>query len=429
MTDARSPLAPRSLRGKILTPRTGSGSRAPSIDYLDDGVVTVGADGRITDVRAWSARASGSTSVPVLDLRPAVLVPGFVDAHVHFPQTRIIGSATGPLLRWLEATVFPEEARFRDEAYARAVAREFIGRMLAVGTTTALCFSSSSPSATDVLFDELDRSGMRAVAGLTLMDQSCPDAVRVPREIAIPACEALASKWHGHDAGRLGFAVTPRFALSCSRALMEDAARVANDRGLLVQTHVAENEREGEETLAAHPWASSYLDVYDRTGLLSDRTVLAHAIHLSHAEWDTLAARGGRVAHCPDSNFFLGSGRMPLDEPRRRAISVGLGSDVAAGRSFDMRRAIAYAYDNALCAGVETTPEELFAMATLGGAAVLHEADVIGSLEPGKDADLAVIDLPDYATSRAEVLALVAFGSEGARVSRVFVRGRSVFSA
>lgn len=423
MSPRTSRVAPLALRGKILTPVRGGAVR-----WLEDGVVSIDASGRIADVRAWAEREPGRGAPPVLDLRPAVLVPGFVDAHLHYPQTRIVGSATGPLLRWLEATVFPEEARFRDEAYAREVARELVGRMLAVGTTTALCFSSSSPIATDVLFEELDRSGMRAIAGLTLMDQNSPDAVRVPRAEAMAASRELASKWHGKDDGRLGFAITPRFALSCSRALMEDAARLADERGLLVQTHVAENQREGVETLAAHPWAKSYLDVYDQTGLLSDRTILAHAIHLSAAEWDTLAARGGKVAHCPDSNFFLGSGRMPLDEPRRRGIPVALGSDVAAGRSFDIRRAIAYAYDNALCAGAETTPEELFAMATLGGATALGLDAVTGSLEPGKDADVAVVDVPPYATSREQVVALVAFGSEGAGVSRVFVRGRAVFA-
>lgn len=423
MSPRTTPLAPLALRGKILTPLRGGGLR-----WLEDGLVAIDASGRIADVRAWPAREAERPASPVLDLRPAVLVPGFVDAHVHFPQTRIIGSATGPLLRWLEATVFPEEARFRDEAYARAVARELVARMLAVGTTTALCFSSSSPSATDVLFEELDRSGMRAIAGLTLMDQRCPDALRVPRAEAIAACRELASKWHGKDDGRLGFAVTPRFALSCSRALMEDAGALAAERGLVVQTHVSENPREGVETLEAHPWAKSYLDVYDRTGLLGERTVLAHAIHLSTAEWDTLAARGGKVAHCPDSNFFLGSGRMPIDEPRRRGIPLALGSDVAAGRSFDIRRAIAYAYDNALCAGAEVTPGELFAMATLGGATALGIDAVTGSLEPGKDADVAVIDVPAYATTEEQVLALVAFGSEGAGVSRAFVRGRAVFA-
>src|SRR5262249_22702221 len=143
--------------------------------------------------------APGVASCPVLDVRPAVITPGFVDAHVHFPQTRIIGSASGPLLAWLESSVFPEEARFREEAYARRVAHEFVSRMLAVGTTTAVASSSSSLRATDLLFDELDRSGMRAIAGLTLMDQACPEEVRVPREEAIVACEELVARWHGKD--------------------------------------------------------------------------------------------------------------------------------------------------------------------------------------------------------------------------------------
>jgi guanine deaminase len=412
----------RAYRGRLLTPVDGPDPGR--LRFLDDALVVV-SGGRFTRVAPFDRAAFVG---PIRDLRPDVILPGFVDAHVHFPQTRVIGSAGAPLLEWLGRTVFPEEGRFRREDYARAVAAEFTAHLLAAGTTTSAVFSSSSERATSVLFEALDASGLRAIAGLTLMDQHCPDEVRVPREEAMAAAKQLAARWHGHDAGRLGFAVTPRFALSCSRGLMEDAARLAADRGLWIQTHIAENPAEGAAVLAEHPFADDYLGVYEAVGLVGPRTLLAHAIHFSPAEWDRVAARGARIAHCPDSNFFLGSGRMRLAEARARGVVVGLGSDVAAGRSFSMRRAIACAYDNALCLDHRIEPAELFALATLGGARALGLDAAIGSVEEGKEADFVALSLPDHAEDEASVLAQIAFADMG-RVTRAFVRGREVFSA
>lgn len=433
----------RAFRGKLLTPCTkgsrgepgagndaDSGALDSSLLYLPDGLLVVDRAGAIVHVGPFEGTGGErdpAWSGPALDLRPRVLLPGFIDTHVHFPQTRIIGSATGPLLRWLEATVFPEEARFHDEDYARVAAREFTGRLLSAGTTTAAIFSSSSQRATDLMFEELARSGIRAIGGLTLMDQGCPEALRVGPDRAMAACEQLIARWHGADRGRLSFAITPRFALSCSRELLEGAARLAADHRLLIQTHISENAHEGEETLRVHPHADDYLGVYEASHLIGARTLLAHAVHLSPHEWDRVASRGARIAHCPDSNFFLGSGRMPLREARSRGIPVGLGSDVGAGRTFDMRRAMASAYDNALCLGDAVTPEELFTMATLGSARALGLDGVTGSLEIGKDADFIAVDLPDYIESKEEVLGQLAFASDGRRVSRVFVRGEPAF--
>jgi guanine deaminase len=357
-----------------------------------------------------------------------VLVPGFVDAHVHFPQTRVVGRAGAPLLEWLERTIFPEEARFAGpagEAYARAVAKDFVRALAAAGTTTAAVYSSSDERATDVLFEELAASGLRATVGLTLMDQHAPAPLCVPAAQAMAACERLAARWHGHDGGRLEFAVTPRFALSCSRALMEEAARFAERGGLLVQTHIAEHPAEGTAVLAEHAFSSDYLGVYESVGLVGPRTLLAHAIHLSEGEWDRVAATGTSIAHCPDSNFFLGSGRMNLDAARSRRVKVGLGSDVAAGRSFDLRRAMAHAYDNALCLGQRATAAELFTMATLDGARALGLDAKVGSLTAGKDADVVALALAYPAEGVDEVLAQIAF-ADGVRVERTYVRGERV---
>jgi guanine deaminase len=425
----------RAYRGRVLTPVDGGG-----VLHLDDGLLVV-EDGRIVSVSSFDdgglwARAPNtlpppkpSVDVPasalVHDLRPLVLVPGFVDTHVHFPQTRVIGRAGAPLLDWLERTIFPEEGRFVSEPYARAVAAEFVAALAAAGTTTASIYSSSHEGATSVLFEALAASGLRAQAGLTLMDQACPDPLRVPRPEALASCERLVARWHGHDEGRLGFVVTPRFAVSCSRGLMEDAARLAARHGLRVQTHLSEHPAEGAAVLAEHSFATDYLAVYEAAGLLGSGTLLAHCIHLSPAEWDRIAAAGAKVAHCPDSNFFLGSGRMDLGTARRRGIVVGLGSDVAAGRSFEIRREMARAYDNALCLDQRVTVEDLFRMATLGGAEALGLGAVTGSLTAGKEADFLALAVPEAARTASEILAQVAFGDE-VQVVRIFVRGAPV---
>ncbi|EYF03930.1 guanine deaminase [Chondromyces apiculatus] len=419
------PLGTRAYRGRLLSPLTPEGSRnqGAGLRFIEDALLLVTPDGRIL-----SAGPAATTTFrgPVLDLRPAVLIPGFVDAHLHYPQTRITGSASGPLLDWLERSVFPEEARFDDPAHAAAVASDFTRRMLMAGTTTCAAYSSAHAAATDTLFEALDRAGLRAFAGLTLMDQGCPEPLRLDHREALPAMRDLIQKWHGKGEGRLQFIVTPRFALSCSRPLLEAAAQVAADHQLFVQTHLAESPAEAEAVLRACPWAIDYLDVYDRLGLLGPRSLFAHAIHLSPRAWDRLAEAGARVAHCPDSNFFLDSGRMPIDEPRRRHVPIALGSDVGAGRSFDMRRAMSHAFDSALCLGTRLTPAELFTLATLGGATALDLQGRVGSLDPGKEADFLVVRCPDHITTEEGILAQLAFASDESTIQRVYVRGAQV---
>jgi guanine deaminase len=202
------------LRGQVLTSRADSSEAF----YLEDGLVLLDELGKIAAVEAFSVEATRGAEVR--DLRPWLISPGFVDAHLHYPQIRVIGSASGPLMPWLERTVFPEEARFVHPEHARIVANELVQRLVAMGTTTAVLFSSSSPSATDILFETLAFSGLRAIAGLTLMDQHCPEAVRVSADEALAAARRLSAAYHGYDDGRLAFAITPRFAPTCSRRSM-----------------------------------------------------------------------------------------------------------------------------------------------------------------------------------------------------------------
>ncbi len=408
----------RSFRGRILTAVPAPGALVPPIHFEEDGVIVVGADGAIVAVEPFSRDAPR----PVLDLHPYVLTPGFTDAHVHFPQTRAVGCAVGPLLDWLATTIFPEELRFSDEAYAREVGAEFYRRMLSFGTTCAGIYATSSPVATRVAFEGAARAGLLAQIGLVLMDRGAPDGLLVPRDRAMADLADLLARHRDDD--RLRVAVTPRFALSCSPELLADAAELAAERGLLVQTHLSENVAECEATLAAFPGAKDYLGVYEAFGLAGERSLFAHAIHLSDSEWDRLARGGSRVVHCPDSNAFLGSGRMRLREALRRGVRVGLGSDVAAGRTFDMRRIAASAYDAALAEREPVSPEELFALATWCGAVVLGFGDRAGALTPGRRADFAVIDVPAHARTRDDVLRHVLFASDATPVVRTYLAGQ-----
>ncbi|MCA9682544.1 MAG: amidohydrolase family protein, partial [Myxococcales bacterium] len=272
------------LRARVLT------SVGPDeVNYWEDGVVVVEGE-HIVEVGPYDG-------LPVDDdLRPALLTPGFVDAHVHFPQARIVGAAAGPLLEWLERSVFPEEARFADEGYAAEVAESFVAALAGAGTTLAMIYGSVHAEACEQLLQALDRRGLRAIAGPVLMDEGAPPALLRSPARALDELAELEARWRGHD--RLQVAAIPRFALSCSTALMTEAARLAGERGMWVSTHVAENREECR--LACERFGSAdYLEVYESLGLIHERTVLAHCIHFSSDEWDRLARAGAVVAHCP----------------------------------------------------------------------------------------------------------------------------------
>jgi guanine deaminase len=403
---------------------------------IDDAVITWSAEGVVRAVETARDYEAREGELPPVTHPGGVWLPGFIDTHVHYPQTQIIGSASGPLLAWLERSVFPEEARFAHEGYAERVAERFCDQLLQQGTTSASIYSSSHPGATDVLFKTLSRRGLRAEAGLTLMDRGAPEALLRPAEEALEACEALVERWHGHDEGRLRFCVTPRFGLSCTPALLRGAGLLARSRGLWVQTHISENPLELEATAAAFPTARDYLAVYEDLGLLHERTLLAHCIWLSEGEWDRLSAARATVTHCPDSNLFLGSGQMPIGEALSRGVRVGLGSDVGAGRSFSLRRAAARAYDASRITGASVTPSELLWLATRGGALATGRGDEVGCVAEGYEADLVCVALPPdlevpSGLSEGERVELIAsrlvFCEDWQGVREVRVRGRQVW--
>ncbi len=403
----------RSVRGRLLCPAADS----RCVEVFDDGLLRITADGRVESV----GPAPSDCDLPVT-APGSVWMPGLVDAHVHFPQTRVAGSATGPLLDWLDRSVFPEEARFADLAYAQRVAVEFCDALLRWGTTCAAVYSSSHPGATDALLAEMARRGLRGWVGLTLMDRGAPAAVTLAAEPALAATAALAERWHGHD-DRLSVCVTPRFALSCTPELLRGAGELAAARGLPVQTHLSENRAEIAATAAAFPSSADYLSVYRDHGLLGPRTLLAHCVWLEGEQWDALAAAGAAVAHCPDSNFFLGSGCMDLAEPTARGVPVALGSDVGAGRTFSIRRVAARAYDAAVIRGAQADSESLLWLATAGGAEAMGEASRLGRLAIGSDADLVAFDVPEHIEGRQALLDYLVFGLDAAPARATYVRG------
>jgi len=401
-------------RCRLLTPIS-----ATEVQWISDAVLVL--DGRIiAEVAPYDGREVDE------DLRPWVLTPGFVDAHLHFPQTRIVGAASGPLLEWLDRSTFPEEQRFSEAAHAERIAAVFCERMLSAGTTLAMVYGSVHPSAAEALFQQLDLSGMRALAGPVLMDANSPDSLMLPVDRAIPALESLADRWDGADSGRLRVAVVPRFALSCTGAMLKAAGRLAEARGLWVTTHLSENL---EECRVAREMFSApdYLSIYEDAGLLHSRSVFAHCIHLSDSEWSRFAASGAVVAHCPDSNDFLGSGGMPTHTVIERGIPLAIGTDIAAGRSFRVPRILSSAYDNALRQGLQLDPRQLLWWGTRGGAVALGESRV-GVLQPGFEADVIALDIPDWVESEAEVLGWALFDHD-ARVRQTWIRGEVVWSA
>lgn len=404
------------LRARVLT------TQGPDrLRWWDDAVVRI-EDGRIVAIDDPIDVTADRAGEPLADedLRPGVLVPGFVDAHVHWAQTRIVGSASGPLLDWLARSTFPEEARFADPRHAEPIAHVFLDRLAAAGTTLALAYGPVFPSATAVLLSAAVERGFRLITGPVLMDEHSPGELCLPADDALPALEDLADRWHGRHGMEL--AVIPRFALSCSRGMMSDAGRLAEERGLRVSTHLSENPVECRVAVERFG-ARDYLEVYERAGLVREGTVLAHCIHLSPSELDRMRDARVVVAHCPDSNDFLGSGGMAIDA--MRGIPLAIGTDVAAGRSFRIPRILSSAYDNALRQGTPVTPGQLLWWGTRGGALALGRPDT-GEIAPGRDADLTLFDPPPWANGPAEVLSALIFDHDAPPMRATWVRGRKV---
>jgi guanine deaminase len=316
-------------------------------------------------------------------------LPGFVDTHAHFPQVRMIGALGMPLLDWLEHSALPEEARLADVDYARDVARDFLTGLVRAGTTTALVFGAHYPAAVDVLFSEASQRGVRVTAGLVVSDRVLRDDLLTTPERAYDEGRALAERWHG--SGRLRYAVTPRFSLSCSDALLESCGALHKDvDGLWFTSHINENRAEIAAVTELFPDSADYLATYGRYQLVGERSVFAHNLHASAAELVTLAQARASVAHCPTSNSALGSGLFPLREHVWSGVRVALGSDVGAGTGFSLLKEGLQAYFMQQLlgeAGLPLTSAHLLYLATASGAAALGLAGQVGEFSIGSEFD------------------------------------------
>ena len=355
-----------------------------ALRWLDGAIVVFG--GRIVARGSWASLHDHPEADRVVDLSEGLVLPGMVDAHVHFPQVRVIGALGLHLLEWLERRALPEEQRLADATYAREVARDFLGSLARAGTTSALVFGAHFASAMEVFFTEAAASGLRISSGLVVSDRGLPPPLLTTPERAVAESVALAERWHGR--GRLRYAVTPRFSLSCSDALLAACAGTrATIPGSLFTSHV--NESAAEIAAVEAAFGTHYVGTFDRHGLLDRLSVLAHDVHPRDEELAVLGARGTSVAHCPSSNAALGSGMFPLKRHLAHGVRLALGSDVGGGVSFSLlREGLQAAFIQNLLGedGLPLGPAHLLWLATTAGAEALG-LESVGHLSVGREFD------------------------------------------
>lgn len=363
-----------------------------SYQFFEDGMIVV-ENGHIIDIgSATDILAKHTKPMKIKTYKDKLITSGFIDTHIHYPQTGMIASYGEQLLDWLENYTFPEERRFKNPIYALKVAKLFLDELASNGTTTALVFGTVHKESVDVFFGEAERRNLRMICGKVLMDRNAPDYLTDTPESGYQASKELIEKWHNR--GRLHYAVTPRFAPTSTPEQLAMVGKLLEEYpDVYMHTHLSENKKEIEWVLDLFPERDSYLDVYDHYGLLHKRSVFAHGIHLSDCECQRLADTESAIAFCPTSNLFLGSGLFKLNKMEDKGIRVGMGTDVGAGTSFSILQTMSEAYKIMQLQQEKLHPIKSLYLATLGGAKALHLEDKIGNLEVGKEADFVVLDL------------------------------------
>lgn len=404
-----------------------------SYQYFEDGILLI-ENGKVAQVGASAELLPKLTGIDVQHYRDALITPGFIDTHIHYPQTGMIASYGEQLLDWLNTYTFPTEKQFEDKAHASDVAAIFLKELLRNGTTTALVFGSVHPQSVDAFFEQADKLNLRMIAGKVLMDRNAPDYLTDTAESGYAESKALIERWHGK--GRLHYAVTPRFAPTSTPEQLELAGKLLGEYpDLYMHTHLSENRKEIEWVKALFPERKGYLDVYDHHKLIGPRAVFAHGVHLCDDECRRLAETGSAIAFCPTSNLFLGSGLFDLNKLETHGVRVGLGTDVGAGTSFSQLQSLNEAYKVMQLQGKKLDPFKSLYLATLGGANALYLDDKLGNFLPGKDADFLVLDynatpLISYRMQQAKsmeerLFALTMLGDDRA-VKETFAAGVSV---
>jgi guanine deaminase len=383
------------LRGRTLSftrwPETAHDLRA--CRYEEDGGVLV-RDGRIVAAGGYAdvARQAGPAA-KIVDHRPHLILPGFIDAHAHFPQMQIIASYGAELLDWLNTYTFPEETRFFDPQHGRRVARLFLDEMVRQGTTTVAAYCSVHKESAEAFFAEAAERNMLVIAGKVMMDRNAPDALTDTPQSGYDDSRALIKAWHGK--GRALYAVTPRFAITSTPEQMEMAgALVAEHPDCHMQTHLSENHAEIAFTHELYPWSKDYTDVYEHYGLLGAKSLFGHCIHLSEREADAMSASGSVAVFCPTSNLFLGSGLFDYQRYRRRdkPLRIATATDVGGGTNYSMLRTMDEGYKVIAQHGEKLNPLASFWQLTAGNAEALSIEARVGRLEAGKEADIVVLN-------------------------------------
>lgn len=425
----------------LIRGRTLSFNRAPeSIDdsaaysYESDGGLLV-ENGLINAAGAYATiKAAAPEGVEEIDHRPNLIVPGLVDTHLHFPQMQVMASYAANLLEWLNTYTFPEECRFVESAHAERIAVRFFDEMARHGTTTATAYCSVHKASADAFFAESLRRGTCMVAGKVMMDRNAPQGLLDTPETSYDETRAVIADWHGK--GRNHVAITPRFAITSTPEQMEVARTLVREfPDLHVQTHLSENRDEIAYTCELYSEAKDYTDVYARYGLLGPKSLFGHCIHLSEREADVMNESGSVAVFCPTSNLFLGSGLFPLRALTRREkpVRVSVASDIGGGTSYSMMKTLDEAYKILQLQGERLNPLESFYLMTRGNAEALSLADRIGTLEPGSDADLVVLNMAatpamalraEVVNSLADELFLLQTMGDDRAVVETYVAGR-----
>ena len=419
------------LRGRVLSfVREPQGADdAGSYRFWEDGAIAI-AGGKVVEVGDFGAIDSRDSEI--IDHRPHLILPGFIDTHLHYVQSQMIASYAGSLLEWLNTYTFVEEQKFGQQGHAGAVATAFLDELVRNGTTTAAVYCSSHPQSVDAFFAEAERRDMLMVAGKVMMDRNAPEALCDTAQSSYDDSKALLARWHGR--GRAHYAITPRFAITSTPAQLEAAQALAAEHpDCHVQTHLGENTDEIRFSMELYPDAPDYAGIYEQYGLLGPRTLLGHCIHLNHRETAVLAETGAVAVFCPTSNLFLGSGLFDRERLARVGVRLGIATDIGGGTSFGMLRTLDEGFKVGQLRGQRLSPLHSFFMATLGNAQALSLDGVIGTIAPGCDADLVVLDAGATPAMRlrqatvnhlSEELFLLQTMGDDRAIAEVYVAGR-----
>jgi len=362
-----------------------------SYEYFKDGLLII-KDGLVERMGdAEDLMPSLATDTKITHYKDGLIMPGFIDTHVHYPQTEMIASYGEQLLEWLENYTFPAERCFSDLSHGENVAEFFLTQLLEAGTTTALVFGTVHKQSVEAFFNIAQQKNLRMICGKVLMDQNCPDYLSDTAQTGYDDSKALIEKWHNTD--RLQYAITPRFAPTSSKAQLDKAGELLGEYpDVYMQTHLSENLKEIEWVQELFPTSKHYLDVYDQSKLLSRRSIFAHGVHLKDEECARLGEMHSAIAFCPSSNLFLGSGLFNLVQAQKYNVNIGFGSDIGAGTTFSMLSTINEGYKTQQLRGDKLSPYQSFYLATLGGAVALDLEGTIGNFMPGTEADFILLD-------------------------------------